>query len=122
MSACPTCGDRRVRQHAMRISVWGQLATAPDVHLGVQMLEFLVRDELRVARRPNAFCLNASSSPAGALIEHENVCQNPGTLLLDANKALGHETLLAVAKAYLGSGLIDQSQKRTAAAMQIADK
>src|SRR5271168_409797 len=32
-----------LRQHAMRISVWGQLATAADMHLGVQTLELLVR-------------------------------------------------------------------------------
>jgi hypothetical protein len=34
----------RLCQRAMRISVWGQLAAAADVHLGVQTLEFLVGD------------------------------------------------------------------------------
>jgi hypothetical protein len=31
-----------LRHHAVRISEWGQLAAAADMHLGVQTVEFLV--------------------------------------------------------------------------------
>ena len=39
------------RQHTKPISVRGQLTAAADMHLGVQPLEFLVPDQLRVGRR-----------------------------------------------------------------------
>ena len=40
-----------LRQDAVRISEWGQLAAAADVHLGVQRFEFFVRHQLSVGRR-----------------------------------------------------------------------
>ena len=72
-----------LRQHAMRISVRGQLAAAANMHLGVQTLEFLVRDQFRVARRLSLlerFLLHSR----GADRDRKRV-QNLGALFLNIN-------------------------------------
>src|SRR5580704_2690134 len=88
------------RQHAMRISEWGQLASAADVHLGIKTLEFIVRDQLRVARRLQRLVFERVVLCGGADSNRKRV-QNLGTLLFNVDQALRHEPLLVVAAAYL---------------------
>src|SRR5580693_7479817 len=80
----------------MRISEWGQLAAAADMHLGIETLEFVVGDQLRVARRLQRLLLERLLLCGGADRNRKRV-QNLGTLLLNIDQAFGHETLLAVA-------------------------
>jgi hypothetical protein len=70
-----------LRQYAMRISVWGQLATAADMHLGIQTLEFLVRDQLGVARRLQSLLPEGLILHGGRGDRDRKCVQNLGTLL-----------------------------------------
>ena len=91
----------RLRQHAMRISVWGQLAAAADMHLGVQTLEFLVGDQLRVARRLQRLRFERLLLHGGGAYLDRKRVQNLGALLLNVNQALGMKPSLQLATAYL---------------------
>ena len=72
-------------QHTMRISVWGQLAAAADMHLGVQTLEFLVGDQLRIARRFQRLLLERLLLHSGGADRDRKRMQDLGALLLNVN-------------------------------------
>ncbi len=74
-----------LRQHAMRIPVWGQLATAADMHLGVQTLKFLVWDQLRVGRGLQRLLLKRLLLGSGGGCRHRKRMQNLSPPPLDVN-------------------------------------
>src|SRR5208337_183212 len=83
------------RQHTKRISVWGQLTAAADMHLGVQTLEFLVRDQLSVPCRLQRLLLESLLIVSGTTDGDRKRVQQILALPLDVDQALRHETLLA---------------------------
>ena len=74
-----------LRQDAVPISVWGQLPPAADVHLGIQTVGFLVRNQLRVCRRLQRLVLERALLFRGRADRDRKRVQNSGALLLNVN-------------------------------------